>query len=243
MIGWVIFSRADARSPVAVRLWSRIGAGTVIFLNGTSSSGKGTIARALQESVDELFLHVEMDFIFEAMEIAGYNGAVRLGDAVPPKLARGAAFIHDGEQFVRIEYGDEGRRAFQGYFGMVAALADSGNNVIADAFLDEAWMLPNAAVSFAEGRAFLVGLRCDLGELERREQERGDRFPGIARAFAESVHRHVPFYDIEVDTGSSSVEASVNAISLAVSSGKPRAFKALRDGLSTSDVAGAIVEG
>ena len=60
-----------------------------------------------------MFLHVEMDFLFEAMEVAGYNGAVRLGETVPPKLARGAAFIHDGERFVRLEYGDEGRQAFR----------------------------------------------------------------------------------------------------------------------------------
>lgn len=173
-----------------------------------------------------MFLHVEMDLIFAAMEVAGYNGAVRLGEAVPPKLARGTAFIHDGEQFVRIGYGEEGRRAFRGYFGMIAALAYAGNNVIADAFLAEAWMIPSAAASLGELRAFLVGLHCDVDELERRERERGDRFPGIARAFAEAVHRHVPFYDIEVDTGTMSVAESVDAILSGISR-QPQAFKAL----------------
>lgn len=208
--------------------------GTVVFLNGTSSAGKGAIARALQESLDEMFLHLEMDLIFEALEVAGYNGAVRLGETVPPKLARGAAFVHDGERFVRLEYGKDGRRAFQGYFGMVAALADAGTNVIADAFLDEAWMIPSAVASLGERRAFLVGLRCDLEELERRERERGDRFPGIAHAFAESVHQHVPFYDIEIDTGSSSVEESARTIARVIANGTPRAFKALRDGSARS---------
>jgi chloramphenicol 3-O phosphotransferase len=204
--------------------------GTVIFLNGTSSAGKGAIARALQEYLDEMFLHLEMDLIFEALEVARYNGAVGVGETVPPKVARGSAFIHDGERFVRLEYGEEGRRAFQGYFGMVAALADAGTNVIADAFLDEAWMIPSAAAMLGEQRAFLVGLRCDLEELERRERDRGDRFPGIACAFAESVHQHVLFYDIEIDTGSSTVEGSARAIALGIANEKPRAFKALRDG-------------
>ena len=173
-----------------------------------------------------MFLHVEMDFLFEAMEVAGYNGAVRLGEPVPPKLARGAAFIHDGERFIRLEYGAEGRQAFQGYFGVLAALANAGNDVIADAFLDEAWMIPSAAASLGELRAFLVGVRCDIDELERRERERGDRFPGIARAFAESVHQHIPFYDIEVDSGTMSVAESVDAILSGISR-QPQAFKAL----------------
>jgi len=60
-----------------------VAAGTVIFLNGASSSGKGTLARALQASLDRMFLHVEMDFVFVAMENAGYNGAVPLGETIP----------------------------------------------------------------------------------------------------------------------------------------------------------------
>jgi chloramphenicol 3-O phosphotransferase len=176
-----------------------------------------------------MYLHVEMDFIFEAMEVAGYNGAVRVGEPVPPKLARGAAFFHDGEQFVRLEYGDEGRRAFQGYFEMVRGLVRAGNNVIADVFLDEQWMISSAVATFRELRAFLVGLRCDVAELERRERERGDRFPGIARAFAESVHQHVPVYDIDIDTGASSADESARAIMRCLASESPRAFQTLHD--------------
>lgn len=205
--------------------------GTVIFLNGASSSGKGTLARALQASLDRLFLHVEMDFVFSAMESAGYNGAVRLGEPIPPKLGRGTAFIHDDGKFVRIEYGEDGRRAFRGFFAMVAGLASEGNDMIVDAFLTEPWMVPPAAAGLAEHRAYLVGLRCPADELERRERERGDRFPGIARAFAETVHRYVPFYDVEVDTASSSSEQCIDTIRSRISSSEPQAFRALHAGL------------
>ncbi len=174
-----------------------------------------------------MFLHVEMDYIYGALEAAGYNGAVGEAENVPPKLSRGTAFIHNDWKFVRIEYGDDGRRAFQGFFGMTAALAESGTNLIVDGFLDEAWMIPSAAASLGSQRAFLVGLHCDIDELERRERDRGDRFQGIARAFAESVHQHVPFYDIEVDTGRMSVEESVRAIVKGISNGQPQTFKAL----------------
>ena len=47
---------------------------------------------------------------------------------------------------------------------MIAALAHARNSVIADAFLDEARMIPTAAASLGELRAFLVGLRCDSKE-------------------------------------------------------------------------------
>jgi chloramphenicol 3-O phosphotransferase len=156
-------------------------AGMVVFLNGASSAGKGTLARALQRTFDRMFLHVAMDYVFEAMEVAGYNGAVQLGDAIPPKLRRGTAFVHDDWKFVRIEYGDESKQAFRGFFAMLAGLADEGNDLIVDAFLTEPWLVSSAA-RLADLPAYLVGLRCGVDELERRERERGDRFPGIARA-------------------------------------------------------------
>jgi chloramphenicol 3-O phosphotransferase len=125
-------------------------------------------------------------------------------------------------------YGDDGQRAFRGFFAMVAGLADEGNDVIVDAFLTEPWMAPSAATNLFALPAYLVGLRCQADELERREHERGDRFPGIARAFDETVHRYVPFYDVEVDTGSSSIAHCVDAIRSRISSGDPQAFRALR---------------
>ena len=95
---------------------------------------------------------------------------------------------------------------------MVAALAGEGNNVIVDAFLTESWMVPAAATNLGDYRAYLVGLHCPAEELERRERERGDRFPGIAQAFAETVHQYVPFYDVDVDTASGSIKQCFDVI-------------------------------
>jgi chloramphenicol 3-O phosphotransferase len=220
--------RRSRRSSATSDYGRAITGGTLIFLNGASSSGKGTLARALQEALDAMFLHIEMDDMFGAMENAGYNGPVLLGQAVPTKLARGTAFIHDDWKFVRIEYGDEGRRVFQSFFAMIAALTQEGNNLIVDGFLTESWMIPSAAASLgALPAAYLVGLRCAEEELERRERERGDRFPGIARASARTVHKYVQFYDVEVDTGSRSVEECVRTILARVARGEPQAIKAL----------------
>jgi len=45
----------------------------------------------------------------------------------------------------------------------------------------------------------LVGVRCDLQELERREIERGDRVIGQARGQYDIVHADM-CYDLEIDT-------------------------------------------
>ena len=204
--------------------------GTVIYLNGASSSGKGALARALQESVDSLFLHAQMDHLFEAMEVAGFTGAVGVGEEVPPKLARGAAFIHDDWRFVRLELGDEFERVARGFHATIAALAEEGNNVIADDLLTESWMIPSVAGKLGDLPAYLVGVHCAEEELERRERDRGDRFPGIARATAETVHRYVTLYDVEVDTASTSPEDAAEEVWARIARGGPEAFKALRAG-------------
>ncbi|MDQ0771760.1 hypothetical protein QF026_000226 [Streptomyces aurantiacus] len=52
---------------------------------------------------------------------------------------------------------------------------------------------------FAPEDVVLVGVHCPLQELERREQERGDRPPGLAARRITQVHAH-SLYDIECDT-------------------------------------------
>lgn len=46
---------------------SAVGGGTVIFLNGGSSSGKTRIAKALQESLDGYYLHTGIDHYMERL--------------------------------------------------------------------------------------------------------------------------------------------------------------------------------
>jgi chloramphenicol 3-O phosphotransferase len=57
----------------------------------------------------------------------------------------------------------------------------------------------------------LVGVRCDLAELQRREKARGDRGVGQALWQHERVHALGP-YDLEVDTTATPPEACAEAI-------------------------------
>ncbi|GLW18739.1 chloramphenicol phosphotransferase [Streptomyces sp. NBRC 13847] len=150
--------------------------GLIIFLNGTSSSGKSSIARELLTLLDETYFHMPVD-AFHAM---------RSGPELPPDEL--AAML---------------RRTWRGYHRAVAGMAAAGNNIIVDHLFSEPWRLHDCLALFRPEDVVLVGVRCPLAELERREQARGDRPPGLAARQLPRVHAH-GVHDIECDTGSTS---------------------------------------
>jgi chloramphenicol 3-O phosphotransferase len=135
-------------------------AGTVIFLNGTSSSGKSSIAAELQRTLERPFLVWDSD---------GYR---RLWGGRAPKAPDGM------------------RTARMGFHACIAALASVGNNVIVDSILRTDEHRSEMAGLLSEVPAYLIGVQCPLEELERRERDRGDRRVGIARSQFDEVHAH-----------------------------------------------------
>jgi chloramphenicol 3-O phosphotransferase len=149
--------------------------GQIIFLNGTSSSGKSTVARNLLEILDTPYFHLSVDAInsMRARQRTRELSSAEL-DVV---LARTRAGFH---------------RA-------VAGMAQAGNNVVADYVLSEPWRLLDCLAVMAGCDVVFVGVRCSAAELARREQARGDREPGQAAAQLQQVHAH-GIYDLECDT-------------------------------------------
>jgi len=150
--------------------------GKIILLNGASSSGKSTLARALQSKIDQPFWHISID---------------HLRDAGVLPLAR----IRSGEFDWKALRG----AFFEGFHLSLAAYASAGNNLIVEHIVEtQAWM--NRLIELlGPYDVFFVGVHCDLAELERREAARGDRPKGDARRDFETIHRHA-IYDFEVDT-------------------------------------------
>ncbi len=149
----------------------------IIFLNGTSSSGKTTLSKALQDQLEEVYLHVPLD-AFGVMFPQSKLGDQELCASAEPKL-------------------------FAGFYSCVAALVRCGNKVIVDTVAfkhQEQIFLP----LFRSFRVVYVGVKCPLEELERREKARGDRAVGLARhQFSEHGFLR---YDVEVDTHEHSAE-------------------------------------
>jgi chloramphenicol 3-O phosphotransferase len=155
------------------------GPGRIIFLNGASSSGKSTLAKAMQGVLAEPFLHVSSDHLVAS----GMLPARR--DPVGP-----------------FAWWEQMRpRFFAGFHRCLPALAAAGNDLIVEHIIEfRAWREDLARL--LEGLdVFLVGVHCDLAEIDRRERGRGDRRIGEGRSHVELdlIHTFGP-YDFNVDT-------------------------------------------
>jgi chloramphenicol 3-O phosphotransferase len=170
------------------------GHGRIIFLHGASSAGKSTIAKALRDSLDEPFLHVSSDQFLAA-------------GMLPPRRDDGGPF--DWWNQVR-------PRFFAGFHRCLPALAIAGNDLIVDHIIEFRSWRDELAVLLAELDVFLVGVHCNLDELDRREHARGDRRIGEGRAHVEvdGIHRFGS-YDFEVDTTDGVSPGLVDAILVA----------------------------
>lgn len=170
--------------------------GSIILLNGATSSGKSTLARALQAALDGPFWHLSIDHLLDA--------------GVLPRE--------------RIERGDfawaELRPAFfDGFHRCLPVLAEAGNALIVEHIVEtEAWRRKLLDL-LAPFDVFYVGLHCPLEELERREAARGDRPLGQARIDFASVHAG-SLYDLDVDA-TTPVAAQVQAVAAAWRARRP----------------------
>lgn len=151
--------------------------GRIILLNGASSAGKSTLARAIQAALDEPFLHCSSDLL-----------AVGLPERRDPE----GPFAW---------WGNVRPRFFAGFHRCVVALALAGNDLIVDHVIEFADWRADLRELLLPFDVFFVGVHCSLGEIERRERERGDRRIGEGREHVEvdRIHEFGP-YDFEVDT-------------------------------------------
>ena len=173
----------------------------LILLNGTSSSGKTSIAQALQEISDRPYLRFSSDILEEYVHR-------RFTDPWEAKQAFLPALL-------------------QGHFHCMGALARTGNWVVADAVLEEPVLVDEAVRALWDQRAFLVGVHCPAEELERRERQRGDRAIGMAVGQLERVHAH-GVYDFAVDTSVASPLECARRIAEFAEGASPRAFAELK---------------
>jgi chloramphenicol 3-O phosphotransferase len=167
------------------------GPGRIIFLHGASSSGKSTLAKELQGVLGEPFLHVSSDHLVAA-------------GLLPERREEGGLF--DWWHQMR-------PRFFDGFHRCLPALAEAGNDLIVDHIIEFASWRSDLAQVLAGLDVYLVGVHCDLDEIDRRERERGDRRIGEGRAHVtiDGIHTFGP-YDLEVDTTAAVSTALAEAI-------------------------------
>ena len=169
------------------------GPGRIILINGTSSSGKTTLVRALQAATPDLWLEMGIDRFAYALpgRVNGQPTWPLLFPYVRPDGRSDGPFT--------IETTALGNRFISGMHAAAAALADSGLNVIVDHVILEPEWVAEMRRLWARFDVLFVGVRCPLGAVLERERAREDRTIGQAEAQFDVVHRWTT-YDVEVDT-------------------------------------------
>ncbi len=150
-----------------------------IYLNGTSSSGKSSIAKELQKLRSEPLFYFSIDTLLYSLAEEDLKAIM-------------------GKRPYRQTLNWES--IFEGYFASVAALVNTGNNVIVDCPIYSAGL-----ARFFEKylgpveEKIVVKIDCPLAILEDREKARGDRVLGVAKSQFDGIHRFLN-YDLDVDT-------------------------------------------
>jgi chloramphenicol 3-O phosphotransferase len=208
--------------------------GTIIVLNGASSSGKTSIARALQRRLAEPYLLVGPDTLRPQLPERYFDPDTGYIVHDPPEghPAREAYYmttVTDGAaRWYELHLGHVARRLIAGRQAAVAALAAAGNRLIVDEVLLDPEFLDTYLRVLRDFAVLFVGLRCPLAVLEQRERARGDRLLGHTRGHAHLVHAH-GLYDLEVDTSVAGVEECAEQILRRLHEGPPPdAFARLR---------------
>lgn len=180
----------------------------IIYINGPSSSGKTTLAKALQQELEPLFLHIGIDRVIGMMpeKVNDWEGGpAPLGFSWKPAVDETGTPVHE------IQAGPFGKKIVQTLKEIVLTLGRMGHYVIVDDVSFGKKEVDEWREALKGYKVLWVGIMTPLEVLEKRERERGNRMHGSARAQYFKTHQNVD-YDIEFDTSNDSLESIVCTI-------------------------------
>ncbi|TKB18515.1 MAG: chloramphenicol phosphotransferase [Mesorhizobium sp.] len=200
-------------------------AGQIIILNGAPRSGKSSIAAAIQEMLDGVWVYLGVD---------------AYAQITPPRLRPGIGLRPGGERpdlevFVP--------RLYAALYDSIVAHSRLGLNVVTDVGHHDAYsrplnVLPDCAKRLAGLPVLFVGVRCPIEAILQRRAAGAadgiyvagsdeDPMPRPVRLWQEEVHRP-GIYDLEIDTSQLGPEACAEAIRQRLIAGpEPTAFQRL----------------
>jgi chloramphenicol 3-O phosphotransferase len=149
----------------------------IILLNGVSSAGKTTIASALQALIDDPYVHMSLDFVWQQL---------------PQKLTSQDKWWLglNLDPFV------------SGFHRAVAGFSQSGVGVIVDHCCTSAKDIEECLTLFSGSKVIFVDVTCSFDELVKRAQTREQRTPRRTEEewFYFEEFRKNYSYDLQVDT-------------------------------------------
>lgn len=178
----------------------------LIWLNGTSSSGKTTIAKMLQTLLPQPYLHAQLDLFVAMLPEAIRSDADSLMQYRPQVLS--------------------------GFHHSIHALRGAGNKIIVDHVLRGREWLKEVVGLFGGQSVLFVGVHCPIEVVEERERQRRDRQVGLARQIYYEVHADC-IYDLEMDTSKlSAEECAAQILGCAETLQEPTAFVQMHEKLN-----------
>jgi len=177
--------------------------GTIIILNGTSSSGKSTLIRLLQDQLTKPFLEFGIDKLIWMLPRRYFD---------PPLW---------NEVLGKADHaGEYGHKLIHGMHRAIRSLAKNGLNILVDHVLVDPDWVAGCADQLGDFPAYLIGIHCKLPILEQREAGRKDRTLGQARRQFKKVHAH-GIYDFTVDSSEALPEENTAQILQFLKSNQP----------------------
>ena len=204
--------------------------GQIVILNGAPRSGKSSIADAIEDTFDGVWMNL------------GVDGFMRMTPArfMPGMGLRPGGERPDLEPLVATLYG--------ALYESIAAHSRAGLNVVVDVGHHDAYavprhILPDCASRLSGLPVLFVGVRCPIGTIMERRRDTGwkvggavdDPVPRPVLLWQKEVHKP-GIYDLEVDTLVLSPQECASAIRRHLDNGPPpSAFRQLAHTLTTQD--------
>jgi chloramphenicol 3-O phosphotransferase len=189
--------------------------GRIIFLNGTSSSGKTSISKELLALLGDKYWHLSIDSFMDGINQSYANMFPNLLGDTKDNLKIAENII--GPQIVTL------------FHHTVSFFAETGKNIVIDHVLSEKTYLRECLTLLKSHDLYFVGVHCPLDELEIREIARGDRPTGLSRSQYDKVHIHGD-YDLEVYTNKLNPhDCAKEIVQFITSESIPKAFSNIRN--------------
>ncbi|MGO4274146.1 AAA family ATPase, partial [Paenibacillus sp. TAF58] len=156
--------------------------GIIVFLNGTSSSGKTSISSELLNQNEISFYHLSIDDFFKG-------------------------YFHDYIDFINTKYAEDAQGPthiiieplITLFISTIKFMSIMGTNIVVDTVNDTDARFNAFLDLLMDHPVLLVGVTCSKEELIRREKLRGDRELGLAISQYDKVYC-INEYDIELNT-------------------------------------------
>lgn len=156
-----------------------------VILNGASSAGKTSIAKAMQQIWPSPLIHASLDSFTDVFDWTAIE-----------------------QDEVRDRCHQFGINTFHDY---LVSVAECPFSVVVDHVFEQRAWYENTRNALKQKPMLFVAIQCDLTVLEARERERGNRRIGLSRSQHQRVHDDID-YDLEVDTTNQSPMACAKLI-------------------------------